>query len=429
MILLTVIALLINNQQTQALRLFTSSFAIAANNKRRLLHGRPNCRGVELKQQHSLPVSSSSTRFSSASLSLNMQQDSQQLTAVNEEFHGDKKEPVFFGNPEKMIEAKFERCMKSPNVPLLRDFQSYARHLPVRTADLVLYKLDYLVRPEALETLSANIGNRSSLMNGKEVKYLCAPTASGKSASVLPAFLVNEKATHYFYIPFHNNNDRYFQCEPFAFETNDLFIAEFQGAAFMVDCVKRLLDDPFEKQTRVEITKPEALYQNYSEMLQNYLDDKLGKNAVVWFHVDEHGKMIDRKYNAEAAAAFSRGAMSVLTLPNTRVVASYTKAPTEIPAAMMSPNVSRIALVLPPLDLTQVMKRVPELYLNEELISDQDQRRLLASLRFRIAMRVGYYPISYLHIRGDDKVEELVICALINSLSLSLSLVYRLLTC
>jgi hypothetical protein len=331
-------------------------------------------------------------------------------TAVNE-FYSDKK-VVNFGNPAKKIEAKFERCMKSPNVPLLRDFKTYASHLPVRTAVLELYKLDYLVRSEALEKLSADIENPSNWMHRQEVKYLCAPSGSGKSASVLPAFLVNEEATHYFYLPFHNNNDRLFKSVPHTIYTDSEDIAERQGAAFMVECVKRLLDEPISKVTRVNIIEPDCLLEckDYSNILQNYLDDKLGTNAVVWFHVDEHGKMIDREHNAKAAAAFSKGAMGVLTLPNsrcnTRVVASYTEPPSEIPAAM-SPGVCRIPVALPPLDPIQVMSQVPELYLDKKLISDGVQRKLLASLRVRIAMKVRYEAIPYLHRRGSSKkVEE-----------------------
>ena len=52
----------------------------------------------------------------------------------------------------KAIEVKFDKCMKNSNVPLFRDFQTYANSLPVRMKGSTsifreLYKYDYKVHP------------------------------------------------------------------------------------------------------------------------------------------------------------------------------------------------------------------------------------------------------------------------------------------
>merc|ERR1712000_511026 len=78
------------------------------------------------------------------------------------------------------------------------------------------------------------------------VKYVVAPARSGKSASFLPAFLKTTKNpegfTHYFYLAFNNNAGNYYVPSPCDF-SNDM-IAERQGGAFIVECVKQLLESP-----------------------------------------------------------------------------------------------------------------------------------------------------------------------------------------
>lgn len=132
--------------------------------------------------------------------------------------------------------------------------------------------------------MSQQIGNPISGIHHGEVKYLCATSASGKSASVLPAFLVNEKATHYLHLAFRNNNGRYFSVATDYVTTNCEKIAERQGAAFMVACVKQLLDHPekapFDDVTTVDIVKPQDLksFEWYTHDLAEYLTAKLGND-------------------------------------------------------------------------------------------------------------------------------------------------------
>jgi hypothetical protein len=62
-------------------------------------------------------------------------------------------------------------------------------------------------------------------------------------------------------------------------------------------------------------------FEHYAgEVLRPYLDEKLGPNARIWFHVDAHSKMCDLEKNAYGGAAFYRGAMSMLTFIRNAVV-------------------------------------------------------------------------------------------------------------
>ena len=45
------------------------------------------------------------------------------------------------------------------------------------------------------------------------MNYLAAPTSSGKTACILPAFLENTIFTYYFYMAFDNNDENYFRHE------------------------------------------------------------------------------------------------------------------------------------------------------------------------------------------------------------------------
>lgn len=79
------------------------------------------------------------------------------------------------------------------------------------------------------------------------IQYIPAPAKSGKTSSVLPAFLestgIENGGTHYLYIAFSNNNKRSISCESGDI-SNSKLKAEKQGASFMVECIKILLEQP-----------------------------------------------------------------------------------------------------------------------------------------------------------------------------------------
>jgi hypothetical protein len=223
---------------------------------------------------------------------------------------------------------------------------------------------------------------------------------------VLAAFLNSTKnkdtgGTHYFYLAFSNNCGRYFAARPRLpgkMEPMD------QGAAFIVDCVKKFLEEPVGDTGRRtykirlvdESTVPTV--DECLEELLNYLNEKFGTNAKYCFHVDEHRQMCYREESEESGASFSRGAMQTLAqIPNATVIGTYTDIPREVPP-IHSSTVCRLGIPLPPLDMDQVMEEVPELLsiINPGKITDAAQQRLLASLKLRLGLliRFNHYDLN-----------------------------------
>jgi hypothetical protein len=133
---------------------------------------------------------------------------------------------------------------------LYRDATTYKKVLPVRRDGnriAVLYQHPFWVHEEDLQAyLDAIKAPTKSLKRG-QIKYVCSGTASGKSSSVLPAFLqgVNNQDggfTHYLPLAFHNNNSKYFWVDG-KLDEETAFRA---GMAFMFDCVTSLLDNTLE---------------------------------------------------------------------------------------------------------------------------------------------------------------------------------------
>jgi hypothetical protein len=77
------------------------------------------------------------------------------------------------------------------------------------------------------------------------LRYAAAPACSGKTSSILSAFLqsngISNGATHYIYMAFFNNEGRSFKVYP-PIPSSQPYIAEMQGAAFMLRCVQHLLE-------------------------------------------------------------------------------------------------------------------------------------------------------------------------------------------
>lgn len=129
------------------------------------------------------------------------------------------------GSIKLKLQKKFTDKMQNPRVALLHDFDTYASHLPVRKFEgtnsdeelFRLYDVDYLVRPADLQQMTYAI--EATTIARSTVRYLSAPSVSGKTASVLPAFLESKTATHYLYIPFSNNGDFHFQAKAYRRQT------------------------------------------------------------------------------------------------------------------------------------------------------------------------------------------------------------------
>jgi len=306
--------------------------------------------------------------------------------------------------PESLIQKHFESKMKSDKIELLRDFEEYSKHLPVREHHeniIPLYKQKFYARVEDIEQMAKRIMAKPPVR--KTVPYVAAPASSGKSSSILPAFLLSKSmtngATHYFYMAFHNNNHRCFKVLPCT-PNEDELIAKNQGAAFIVECVKRLLEN--KKDLVIHLNKKPPLWQDSVGLLNEFLQDKLGNKAKIWFHLDEHYQMCKRDGSCiETGAAFSRGAMTALaSAKNVKVIATYTDRPLSI-SPMSSSQVCRWPVALPILDINEVMATIPDfnfLSKHRNNIKSRDLERLLASMKFRLAYKIAINPLGMLHI-------------------------------
>lgn len=151
---------------------------------------------------------------------------------------------------EPMIKYLFDKNMKDENVPLFQNWSMYSLSLPVREFSggiLKLYTLKYFAPYKYLRAMAEDLARETIDYRGW-IKYLAAPAASGKTCSVLPAFIESSTlstngGTHYLYLAFANNKNRHFLVYPHT-PSSDVIKANMQGAAFMVKCVESLLNDP-----------------------------------------------------------------------------------------------------------------------------------------------------------------------------------------
>ncbi len=165
---------------------------------------------------------------------------------------------------------------------LYADALTYKASLPVREDGQftrVLHMQPFWVHDEDLSTYAKSLEQPKDPDPRLQVKYVSAPTASGKSASVLAAFLKSTETTstltpsltsapsltpysasspspgpttpfsspksgavgftHYLHLPFHNNMGRCFWAEGKLDEKT----AAVAGAAFVLDSISMLLDN------------------------------------------------------------------------------------------------------------------------------------------------------------------------------------------
>lgn len=96
---------------------------------------------------------------------------------------------------EGNLKEHFNKVMKQERTPLFSCFEDYKKSLPVRdhtNGKLSLYTIPHWTYDEDIESMAKEILQppRSSRFG---VKYLSAPGGSGKTSSILPAFLRSTK--------------------------------------------------------------------------------------------------------------------------------------------------------------------------------------------------------------------------------------------
>ena len=296
---------------------------------------------------------------------------------------------------EQKLDIKFKsHPVDVQNAPgtLFRDIETYKMSLPVRMRPiedpekryerLKLYTLPFFGFDEDIETMARQLeAGRTYSSDRQVIKYLSAPSGSGKTASILPAFLQSD-FTHYLYIAFSNNDNRQFKYRVNGGNPDeDPMIAAQQGRAFAYECVRSLLMEPDPKGTYT-LTNTAELDTNYVERLQELLGSLFGKGHKVLFHLDEHKKMCKK---TESGAVFRAAVMTTLDECGA-VIATFTSPPWDLPSKQSS-QACREAVAKAVSDMVRVCQ-----YCEVELPSpthhdlDWSSRRRLALLKFKIAM-------------------------------------------
>jgi len=330
-----------------------------------------------------------------------------------EENISDKKKSQYDPIPETKLREYFPR-MQNSEVPLLTDVEAYLKSLPRRERKerkggaVVLYSCPYWVNEDDLSTMANQL--EMDPVDRDRVKYVVAPARSGKSASILPAFLQTtgnpNGFTHYFYLAFNNNAGNFYVPSTCDF-SNDNKIAERQGGAFIVECVKHLLESPIyfakpgepsgrrialERSPKVEDTQGA---DPYVVELKEYFTRKFGKSARILIHVDEHRKMSE-------SPQFRKGALETLPkIDNVTVVATYTEQP-DLPPDQSS-TVCRLPVNLPVFDIRRAMNDIPDLNFPESDLKTRTQKRQFATMLFKLAVKITLFGLTDLHTEIKSK--------------------------
>ena len=281
---------------------------------------------------------------------------------------------------------------------------------------------------------------------------------------ILPAFLKsteNEKDgfTHYLYLAFSNNDNNFFQVSKSSKITND---AESQGASFIFECLKILLELPgkqgphlvpvdkhaklteflkrlwatlllrlgikltenglinlhkrvnIETMTLLKNFQSMAHIENTHAKLTEFLKKIAGpsKRLRILLHLDEHRKMFDRNEDnvdeAYKGAMFSKGALQALaSVPEVTVIATYTKRP-PLPAHASS-TVCRYPVTFPCLNVEAAMQEVEELHFpHSQCRFDREQKRLWATLLLRLGIKLTENGLINLHKRVNIETMTLL---------------------
>ena len=284
---------------------------------------------------------------------------------------------------EEKLKCTFEEKMKNEHIPYFL-ILIHKIWLPVGlifSNYRKLYKLPHYTNEHDLDMLVKKFEAPPENSGRRDVKFLAAPPASGKTCVVLPAFLRSaekeDEFTHYIYIAFHNNHNRIFKASPYI-PIDDEDKAYEQGAAFIINCLQQILFD-----REPNTTSGFNINSNGEENVAEYMKEliaklaKGGKEPRILLQFDEHRYMCERTGEKnDYGADFSRDAMSSLAMTIRKnamaiigensdstniekkipvtVVATYTDKP-DLPSSP-SPCVCRAPVGLPPIDIELVMK-------------------------------------------------------------------------
>ena len=143
--------------------------------------------------------------------------------------------------------------------------------------------------------------------------------------------------------------------------------------------------------------------------LESFLKDKFGHDYNILFHLDEHRKICPRDLERnDTGVLFSKGVMLTLAnMPMVTVIATYVTPPLLPPQG--SSMVCRYPVPLPRLDLQAAIEHIPELQFEKLDGLEKKNRRLFATLYFRLGMVLQYkYGLRVLHCHSNTFKVELL---------------------
>ncbi|CAE7856609.1 unnamed protein product [Symbiodinium necroappetens] len=296
---------------------------------------------------------------------------------------------------------------------LFGDIEEYLKHLPTRDVGgrvLKLYELPFCCRSRQLQSLCNDLV-QASHSKRSPVKFIVAPTHSGKTACILPAFLQMRRdrtMTHYIYLAFHNNGSNHHEPPVIPdrmFKKMSESAIEEIGFAYLIHCLKRTLcsgyarqNDRFNAQVarniqllygRRGLSYETKLNDEYAELIQGILGDG---GVKLLLHVDEHGRM-------EKNPFFRRGAL-VRAAGNERVavIATFTEKPPALSVSNVNSESSEccgVPCTLPRPDMEMLTSEEFQGYPNKQpnpllvprdILESQDTEVYLASLRISLGI-------------------------------------------
>jgi hypothetical protein len=187
--------------------------------------------------------------------------------------------------------------------------------------------------------------------------------------------------------------------------------AKAQGGAFIVEVINRLLDKPDVPESRglVQLVGATPDLEVSKGKLRERLRATFGNDCRLLVHLDEHGKMcagaeVDESHDFDVwRKLVSRGVMETLNNSNVSVVATFI-APLEL-SRDKSSSVCRQPKAVPAPDPDQIMQQTAELRFDlpdDFTYASRTERRLWASLRFALVMKIKYdVRLQFLHYRPE----------------------------
>jgi len=313
---------------------------------------------------------------------------------------------------EERLRFQFSERMGSSKAAVFSDFATYAKSLPRRVVAgvmehtvLALYQLPFWADKQAVTTMALDFESNRRKLQGERnfARYATAPTQSGKTASILPAFLdsaegnrsidgVNVSFSYYIYLAFDNNDNRCFRART-AVQGNYYE----QGAFFMLEFLKMFFRNEF-GEAYIENTGSGSVPSLL--LIQTEMKKVLKSNAPqgrCLIHLDEHRSML-RHADEKEAALFRKGAIETLAeIPGVIIVATYTKVLTEVDPAGSS-KVCRYPVAVPLLDIDAMTRSIPEfdVHLPERCLTGSEAA-LVSSVRFRLAQKITSIGLLSLH--------------------------------